>query len=327
MQQTVRRAMKKHKTLVLGIDTSNYKTSVALIDTEKNVICNYQEFLEVKKGERGLRQSNALFQHVMKLPELIESAMTQIQPENIAGIAVSSKPRPVEGSYMPVFNAGVSVARTLGAALQVSVECFSHQEGHIEAVKHNSPMKDVKRLICFHFSGGTSEALLVEDQNVDGMTIEIIGGSKDLAFGQVLDRLGVALGMDFPSGQEMDEIACKTSLLKPNILTKIKCQNGYLNLSGIETNCQRSIGQIDDAQLITMTFYRLAEAIETMTRQLAEKYEIRKFLFAGGVSSSKYIRNYLAEHLTDLEICFGDSKLSTDNAVGIALLGGKKLWP
>ena len=318
--------MKKHNSVLLGIDTSNYKTSVAVVDMEGNIICNYQEFLEVKKGERGLRQSNALFQHVMKLPELVEWAMDAIVPANIAAIAVSERPRPVEGSYMPVFNAGVATAKTLSAALQIPVEHFSHQEGHIEAVKFYSEMKSEEKLICFHFSGGTSEALLVEDHHDAGMHIEIVGGSRDLAFGQVLDRLGVALGMTFPSGQEMDDIACNTVLSGSNILPKIKCVDGYINLSGIETKCQRFIGEVEDSQLITMTFQRLAEAIAVMCRQLAEKYNIKKFLFAGGVSSSQYIRAYLQEHLTDFEICFGDPKLSTDNAVGIALLGGKKVW-
>jgi N6-L-threonylcarbamoyladenine synthase len=314
--------MKKHNSVLLGIDTSNYKTSVAMVDTEGNIICNYQEFLDVKKGERGLRQSNALFQHVMKLPELLEKAMKQTDPASITAIAVSSRPRPVDGSYMPVFNAGVTSARTLSAALQIPVTYFSHQEGHIEAVKYYSVMKQEQKLICFHFSGGTSEALLVEESE-KGMDIDIIGGSKDLAFGQVLDRLGVALGMEFPSGQEMDEIALSTVMDKPNILPKIKCEDGYINLSGIETKCQRSIGQIPAEQLITMTFHRLAESIETMCRQLSKKYGMNKFLFAGGVSSSGYIRSYLQEKLSDYEICFGDPKLSTDNAVGIALLGGK----
>lgn len=327
MQQTVRKRMKKHNSLLLGIDTSNYKTSVAIVDTEGNIICNYQEFLEVKKGERGLRQSSALFQHVMKLPELIEAAMEQVNPQDITSIAVSNKPRPVDGSYMPVFNAGVSAARTIAASLNLPVQYFSHQEGHIEAVKKGSSLEDTNKLICFHFSGGTSEALLTEVNEKCGMTIEIIGGSKDLAFGQVLDRLGVALGMEFPSGMEMDQIACKNQEIDRNLLPKIKCQDGYINLSGIETKCQRSVGQVSADLLITTTFYRLAEAIETMCRQLTEKHGIKKFLFAGGVSSSQYIRSYLQKHLSDLEICFGDPKLSTDNAVGIAFLGGKKIWP
>jgi len=181
----------------------------------------------------------------------------------------------------------------------------------------------VNQCICFHFSGGTSEALLVDTAEHHDMKIQIVGGSKDLAFGQVLDRLGVALGMGFPCGQEMDEIACNTKVETPNVLPKIRCEGGYINLSGIETKCQRSIEIVPSEQLITMTFQRLAEAIESMCRQIYEKHGINKFLFAGGVSSSQYIRHYLDQHLTNLDICFGDPCLSSDNAVGIALLGGK----
>ena len=188
--------MAKEHFAVLGIDTSNYKTSVALVDDEGKIICNEQRFLEVKKGERGLRQSTALFQHVNQLPDLIELAFEKL-PDNtkVAAVSVSTRPRPVEGSYMPVFNPGYSTGRSLAVALNVPLFTTSHQEGHIEAVKYYSQFKDSNRLICFHFSGGTSEALLVENG-----TIQIVGGSKDLAFGQVLDRLGVAYGMDFPCG-------------------------------------------------------------------------------------------------------------------------------
>lgn len=316
------KSMADSKSACLGIDTSNYKTSVALVDEEGKIICNEQQFLEVKKGERGLRQSTALFQHVNNLPGLIEKAFAML-PEDIRVkcIGVSTRPRPVEGSYMPVFNAGYSAARMLAASLGVPCFTVSHQEGHIEAVKHYSLFQDTSRLICFHFSGGTSEALLV-----DHGKIEIVGGSKDLAFGQVLDRLGVALGMDFPCGQEMDDIVCRMSRVKGNILPKIKCEQGYINLSGIETKCQRSIGEIDQDVLISMTFHRLAEAIAEMCRQLAEQYQINDFLFAGGVSSSRFIRQYLNETLKGYHLCFGDPKLSTDNAVGTALLGGKIIW-
>ncbi len=316
------KSMAKSELAALGIDTSNYKTSVALVDTEGKIICNEQQFLEVKKGERGLRQSTALFQHVNNLPVLIERVFTAL-PEGmqIGCIGVSTRPRPVEGSYMPVFNAGLSAARMVAASLNVPYIGVSHQEGHIEAVKHDSVFKDTKRLICFHFSGGTSEALMVDDGN-----IHIVGGSKDLAFGQVLDRLGVTLGMEFPCGQKMDEIACGYGKIKGNILPKIKCNDGYINLSGIETKCQRSVSEVEQDALITMTFQRLADAIAAMCIQLKEKYQVQEFLFAGGVSSSKYIRQYLEEHLTGCNICFGDPALSTDNAVGVARLGGKHLW-
>ena len=308
----------------LGIDTSNYKTSVAIVSCKGEIICNLQQFLRVKKGERGLKQSDALFQHVMNLPELVEQAFGMLPDHcRIDAVAVSTRPRPLEGSYMPVFNGGIAVARSVAAALNVPLFNFSHQEGHIEAVKFFSDMKNTDKLICFHFSGGTTEALLVDDG-----VIEIVGGSKDISFGQVLDRIGVALGMEFPCGEEMDNLHGVKIAPADNLLPRIKVQEGYINLSGIETKAQRLIesGEVEKEALVSMTFDRLGDAIVRICRDLKDKYNVSEFLFAGGVSSSRRIRKVVLRKLNDLNICFGKAELSTDNAVGTALLGGKNIW-
>jgi len=312
----------------IGIDTSNYKTSMALVDNEGNIISNVQKYLDVKKGERGLRQSTALFQHVNNLPEISGSVFFGLDDavrKSIRCIAVSTKPRPVEGSYMPVFNAGASTAKTLAAAMDIPCYEFSHQEGHIEAVRHYSPLKEKKRFVTFHFSGGTTEAVLVEESTSGETKYTIVGGSRDLAFGQVLDRVGVSLNMDFPCGEQLDKIAVNEVIADKADLPVIKCEDGYINLSGIETKCQRSIGEIDDESLIAALFQRITEAIGRMTIQISRKYRVYDFLYAGGVSASNYVRNNLNDHTkSDINCYFGDPKLSTDNAVGIALLGGKK---
>lgn len=319
--------------LSLGIDTSNYKTSVALVSREGHIICNLQKYLDVKKGERGLRQSVALFQHVNNLPELTGQAFENLRkgevPFQIECISVSDRPRPVEGSYMPCFLAGLSAARTLSEALGVPCHTFSHQEGHIEAVRHGSELAEAQRFLSFHFSGGTTEALLAEeDKKSGGLSVKIVGGSKDLAFGQVLDRVGVAMGMDFPCGQAMDEIAQRAGGTpeKDNLLPKIKCEDGYINLSGIETKCQRLLPETDEAALISMVFTRMGQAVADMCSQLAKAHHTRDILLAGGVSASRFIRSYLTEALPAYRLCFGDPCLSADNAAGIALLGGKRQW-
>ena len=310
------------KDLSLGIDTSNYKTSVAVVDQEGNILFNHQQLLNVKKGQRGLRQSEALFQHIQNLPGVFETLFSRGEiKDRIGAVSVSEKPRPVEGSYMPVFTAGSGYGRTLAAALQVPLYRFSHQEGHIEAIRFYSPLRDVSPLICFHFSGGTTEALLVENEK-----FTIVGGSRDLAYGQVLDRIGVALGLDFPCGEAMDKIAI-SSAGHPQIFTPIKVKDGYVNLSGIETQGQKALGQYSQMQLIDDLFDKLSRSIMEMTLQLSYKYEIKDFIYAGGVSCSRYMRAYLVEHLyRDLNIVFGKSQLSSDNAIGVALLGGKRLW-
>lgn len=314
--------MMRKKTFSLGIDTSNYKTSVAVVNHEGEILFNHQQLLNVKKGERGLRQSEALFQHTQNLPPIFQAIFSQKEMrENIGAVSVSEKPRPVDGSYMPVFTAGTGYGVALAAALDVPLYRFSHQEGHIEAIRYYSELREVNPIICFHFSGGTTEALLV-----DGTHFKIVGGSKDLAYGQVLDRIGVALGLAFPCGEAMDKIAMASNG-HPEIFTKIKVKDGYVNLSGIETQGQRALPQYPKMQLIDDLFDKLSRSILEMTMQLSYKYDIKNFIYAGGVSCSQYMRNYLVEYLyKDLNIVFGKSELSSDNAIGIALLGGKKLW-
>ena len=315
--------------LSLGIDTSNYKTSVAVTASDGEIIFNYQSFLKVKGGERGLRQSEALFQHVQKLPEALENAFeTKGVRGRIGAVSVSARPRPVKGSYMPVFTAGLSAARSIAASIGVPLYEFSHQEGHIEAVKHYSSMADEKRLICFHFSGGTTEALLCDD---DASSIEIIGGSRDLAYGQVLDRVGVSMGFDFPCGQEVDRLALSADRenIDKMILTRVKVKDGYVNLSGIETQCQRVLEKQERSHenLSAALMHALSQSVADMTLFLSEKYHINSFLYAGGVSCSSFMRNYLERNMPDyIRTAFGAPELSSDNAVGISLLGGKKLW-
>ncbi len=303
------------KKTYLGIDTSNYRTSVALIDEDGSILYNHRELLAVPEGKRGLRQSEAFFQHVQRLPEAIEPAMKF--RDSLSGIGVSTRPRPREGSYMPCFTAGTACARELASALNVPLTETSHQEGHIMAVKFFSELKDSDDPVFFHFSGGTTEAVLGN---------EIIGGTKDLAYGQVLDRIGVRLGYGFPAGEVLDKMALK-ALGKTDLLKPVKADGCYINLSGIETQAQRAIDQSEkDEMFVTADFIRelmdrLTDSIIGMVSRISGEYNKSDFIFAGGVSSSVYIRNRLASELpANIRAVFGSNELSGDNAVGTALI-------
>ena len=231
---------------ILGIDTSNYRTSVAIVDTEGCILTDERMLLKVKKGERGLRQSEALFQHVENLPNLFEKLPTD--KYELSAVAVSTRPRPVEGSYMPCFKAGYGFGKAVAKSMNIPFYEFSHQEGHIEAIRSNTNISQGKPFLAWHLSGGTCELLKVNKISYDFLNpedktdIEIIGGSKDISFGQVIDRVGVLLGMNFPAGEEMDNIACETDAVVKKYaktLTKIKTQGLEFNLSGIETQIQK----------------------------------------------------------------------------------------
>nr|WP_315019661.1 O-sialoglycoprotein endopeptidase [uncultured Aminipila sp.] len=314
---------------ILGIDTSNYRTSIAVVDNDGTIVIDKRCLLRVKKGERGLRQSEALFQHVENLPKLFETLTSE--KLNIIAVAVSNKPRPIEGSYMPCFKAGYGFGKAIANTLNVPLLQFSHQEGHLEAIKHYSSMNEKKSFLAWHLSGGTCELLRV----VDG-EIEIAGGSKDISFGQVIDRVGVLLGMNFPAGEEMDLRALQVKTEKETEqLTMIKLDGLYFNLSGIETQCNRLLQsnawkntEFDENFLIKELFDKITTTIASVSAKAADQFGIEDIIFAGGVSCSKYISNEIKNFFANKEIKieFGRQDLSGDNAVGIALLGGKSLW-
>jgi len=312
-----------HNDFILGIDTSNYKTSLALTNLKGDILFDSRKSLIVKQGERGLRQSQALFQHMDNLPELVTDLFQKFDKKKIGAVAASSRPRPIEGSYMPVFKAGVNYGRVIAESLGVPFFEFSHQEGHIESVRHHSSFSKEDEFMSYHLSGGTCELLYVK-----GASVNIIGGSKDISFGQVIDRIGVSLGMKFPAGQEMDKLALNSdSISKNGVLKKIPIDGLFINLSGIETQCQRVLERTESEEgIVYELFQRISECLCRLTEKAIEETGCSKVLFSGGVSASQYIKNEILRYFTGkaAEIVFGDPKLSSDNAVGIAFLGGKK---
>lgn len=334
----------QNKDLVLGIDTSNYTTSLAISDYSGTIVKDLRKPLTVRQGERGLRQSYALFQHMDNLPEMLLELFGQIDKSRIGAVAVSARPRPVEGSYMPVFKAGVNYGKIMAASLGVPFFEFSHQEGHLEAARHGSSLGSAEEYIAYHLSGGTCELLHIKNGE-----IKILGGSRDLSFGQVIDRVGVALGMRFPAGRNMDQIAVKirdrqfeSALLtrgtaqgavaaskRSKLLKKIPIDGLEINLSGLETQCQRELEKGSDADdLIYELFWHIAGCLCLLTEKAAAAAGCRQILFTGGVSASSFVRTEVESYFRgkDIDVVFGDPVLSSDNAVGISLMGGEILW-
>lgn len=325
----------KNNIYCLGIDTSNYTTSVALIDEEFNIIADSRKVLNVRRGERGLRQSQALFEHIGNLPEIFESLEIDVKNCTIAAVSVSEKPRNLEDSYMPVFFAGCSVGKSAAAVTGAKYYGYSHQEGHIEAAKHSSGYMGEGEFLSLHLSGGTTEVLRCREiPGGRGYSTEIVGGTKDISLGQLIDRVGVSLGMSFPCGKYMDEAARskafndKSDVLKnsKNLFCKIKAEQGMLNISGIETQIQRYIkDNIDKDELTEIVsfelFTRIGRALKDIIHQTREITGVKPVVMAGGVASSLFIRKIFDR---EEDIYFGFPQLSSDNAVGIAMIGMKR---
>ena len=305
--------------IIMGIDTSNYTTSVALVTADGELLANIKYPLPVKSGECGLRQSDAVFAHVKNMPLAMREAKKIINGEIVA-VGVSERPRNISGSYMPCFLSGVSVAEGISAATGAKLYKFSHQCGHIMAALYSSGREDLleERFCAFHVSGGTTEMLNVTAAG-SGFAAELIGGTADLNAGQVIDRIGVHMGLDFPAGKEMEKLA-KAFVGKP--LRKKPSVSGLnINLSGLENMAVDLYKKTEDKSAVAaFVFDYISRALETLIINYEKDNGKTAFVFAGGVMSNSIIKENLKKVC---DASFAEPEFSADNAVGIAVLAAR----
>ena len=312
--------MTERKKCFVGIDTSNYTTSVAVCDADGVVIANLKTPLSVKSGERGLRQSDAVFAHTKNLPTLMDRLAEILVDYEPVAVGVSATPRMAEGSYMPCFLSGITAAHSFSAAGQIPVYRTAHQNGHVMAALYSSGkaeelLKD--RFLAFHVSGGTTEVLLVSPKDgADIFDITLVGETEDINAGQAIDRVGVMLGLDFPAGRALEGLArsYQGSIEKRKITVKdCRC-----NLSGVENIAKKLYENGEpNEKIAAFTFDFIQRTLCEMASQAIEKYGEMPILFAGGVMSNRLMRSAICKKF---EAYFAEPEFSADNAAGVALL-------
>ena len=298
---------------VIGIDTSNYTTSIAYFDGVGGNNCS--KLLPVKQGELGLRQSDAVFAHIKSLPELSGRLFSHVQGNVITAVGVSTRPRAVEGSYMPCFMVGYSHAKMLSDLLGVPLVEVSHQQGHVAASLWSAGELELMNEphLAWHLSGGTTELLLVEP---DGKNVKCtrIGGTTDISAGQLIDRTGQLLHLPFPSGKHLDTIS-KDAVLKETF--KVKCTDMSFSLSGVQNKVQQfHTAHGEPAETAAYALRCVGKAVFLATQQALKNYPGFRVVFSGGVASNSMLREMTAP----LQPVFSQPQFSTDNAMGVAVL-------
>lgn len=302
-------------TAVLGLDTSNYTTSAALFDGESGK--NLSRLLDVRPGELGLRQSDALFQHVKHLPALLEELLGERR--DIRAVGASTRPRAVEGSYMPCFLAGESQGRGIAAALGVPFYAHSHQQGHLAAAAWSAGRLELldSPFLAWHLSGGTTELLLVKP---NGFTAEIIGGTSDISAGQLIDRTGVLLGLPFPAGKAVDSLSQQDG---PAMAFSVRLDGLTFSLSGME-NQVKALAEKGEtkANIARFAVGTVAGVVLRATQEAQRQYPGLPVLCSGGVASNTRLRQVLTENCGAI---FAQPRYSADNAMGTAILTWRAL--
>ena len=296
----------------IGIDTSNYTTSVAAFDGSVGI--DHARLLPVKQGELGLRQSDAVFAHIKSLPELSGRLFSDLSGE-IAAVGVSTRPRAVEGSYMPCFMVGYSHAKMLSDALGVPLVEVSHQQGHVAASLWSAGRLDLmgRPHLAWHLSGGTTELLLVEPEGRNVRCTKI-GGTTDISAGQLIDRTGQLLELPFPSGKHLDQLSTGAEMKE---VFRVKCQDLTFSLSGIQNKVQQFHAKHGIPEETAAYALRcVAGAVFRTTEEAMKRYPGTAVVFSGGVASNSMLRKVMAP----LDPVFSEPRYSTDNAMGVAVL-------
>ena len=303
---------------VIGFDTSNYTTSIAYFDGFHGE--NVSQLLPVRAGELGLRQSDAVFHHTKSLPDLSDRLFSHLPEREICAVGVSTRPRAVEGSYMPCFMVGYSHAKLLSDAYGVPLFTCSHQQGHVAAALWSANRMDLmdKPHLAWHLSGGTTELLLVtpNGKNVD---CKLIGGTTDISAGQLIDRTGVMLQLPFPAGKSLDKLS--ESAEKSDFF-RVKCKDMQFSLSGVQNKVEQYFKQGNTpADTAIFALRSVISAVMQATQQAREAYPGLEIVFSGGVASNSLLR----QETKALNPVFAEPRYSTDNALGVAVLTNRYL--
>ena len=308
---------------VLGVDTSCYTTSVAAVGMEGDILASCRNPLDVPGRARGLRQSRAGFFHVCALPDLMRRLRERLPGMELCALCASTRPRDAEGSYMPVFRVGESQARALAAISGLPFFATDHQAGHLRAALSDAPWPIDTECLALHLSGGTTELL-----HKSGGTIRRLGGSADISAGQLVDRIGVALGLPFPCGPGLESLASRGRAGQRLSASLREEGPGWIacHLSGAEAQASRWIGEGEPPENVAAEIYALlARILRRFIVAGIERTGARRVLLAGGVASSALLRSLLEERLRrrgpEIALHFARPELASDNAVGVALIG------
>jgi N6-L-threonylcarbamoyladenine synthase len=257
---------------------------------------------------------------VNQLSELFDNLFLENRHE-ITAIGVSTKPRNVDGSYMPCFMVGNMAANILASVSGVQKHEFSHQEGHVVAALYSLNRLDLlkREFYAFHVSGGTTELLSVTPHDEKNMDIKLIARSLDLKAGQAVDRVGAILGLPFPSGPRLEQLAL---LCEEKIVAKPSMKNLDCCLSGVENQCKKlKESGAEGSYIARFCIENIKSAIDSMTQGILNLYGEKPIVYAGGVMSNSIIKEFISKKYNGL---FAEPVYSSDNAAGIALLASIK---
>ncbi|WP_165004777.1 MULTISPECIES: tRNA (adenosine(37)-N6)-threonylcarbamoyltransferase complex transferase subunit TsaD [unclassified Enterococcus] len=306
--------------LILAVESSCDETSVAVVKNGTEILSNIvASQINSHKRFGGVVPEVASRHHVEQITLCIEDALAEanVSVDQLSAVAVTYGPGLV-GSLL----IGISAAKAFAWANHLPLIPVNHMAGHIYAARFVKPFEFP--LIALLVSGGHTELVYMAE---DG-SYEIIGETRDDAAGEAYDKVGRVLGLSYPSGKEIDQLAHKGKDAYHFPRAMIHEANYDFSFSGLKSafinlvhNAQQRGEELDRNDLAASFQASVVDVLVEKTLRACKAYPVKQLVVAGGVAANQGLREGLKEALTaelpEIELIIPPLRLCGDNAAMI----------
>lgn len=303
---------------ILAIESSCDETSVAVLKNDKELLSNIiASQVESHKRFGGVVPEIASRHHVEVVTTCIEEALQEagIEAEDLDAVGVTCGPGLVGALLV-----GMAAAKAFAWAYSLPLIPVNHMAGHLMAAR---AVKELTYpLMALLVSGGHTELVYVAAPG----DYKIIGETRDDAVGEAYDKVGRLMGLTYPAGREMDELAHEGQDVYHFPRAMIKEDNLEFSFSGLKSavinlyhNAQQKGQELDIVDLCASFQTAVLDILMVKTKKALEKYPVDTLVVAGGVAANQGLRERLAVEMRDVDVIIPPLRLCGDNAGMIAL--------
>ncbi|HFU3863519.1 TPA: tRNA (adenosine(37)-N6)-threonylcarbamoyltransferase complex transferase subunit TsaD [Streptococcus suis] len=304
--------------LILAIETSCDETSVAVLRNDAELLSNVIAS-QIASHQRfgGVVPEVASRHHVEVITACIEEALleAEVTAEDLTAVAVTYGPGLVGALLV-----GISAAKAFAWANGLPLIPVNHMAGHLMAAR---AVKELEfPLLALLVSGGHTELVYVSEAG----DYKIVGETRDDAVGEAYDKVGRVMGLPYPAGRIIDELAHEGQDIYDFPRAMIKEDNLEFSFSGLKSafinlyhNARQKGETISNVDLSASFQACVLDILMAKTKKALEKYPVKTLVVAGGVAANQGLRERLAAEITDVEVIIPPLRLCGDNAGMIAL--------
>ena len=303
---------------ILAVESSCDETSVAVLKNEKELLSNIiASQVESHKRFGGVVPEVASRHHVEVVTLCIKDALSEagITAEQIDAVAVTYGPGLVGALLV-----GMAAAKAFAWAHGLPLIPVNHMAGHLMAAREVQELE--YPLLALLVSGGHTELVYVSEPG----NYKIVGETRDDAVGEAYDKVGRVMGLTYPAGREIDELAHKGKDVYDFPRAMIKEDHLEFSFSGLKSafiNLHHNAEQKGDVLIkedLCASFQAaVLDILLAKTKKALERYPVKTLVVAGGVAANQGLRERLAEEITDVGVVIPPLRFCGDNAGMIAL--------